>query len=147
MAMMDEQLKKIIKKVMEEEEYFRKLYRECAEKIETPSVKKLLKRLSEEEQQHKNRLESMDMSRICSAGEKRPIDIGKEIMLTPIDEFKEVKDALKFALRAEIGAKQKYLKLARSVEDKDAKELFECLAQEEKSHEELLKKELESLGI
>ena len=75
------------------------------------------------------------------------INVSDDLMLTPINEFKELKEIFEFAIKAEIEAQDMYMKLSESVNDDRAKKLFLMLYGEEKKHETLLKDELEKMGI
>ena len=68
-------------------------------------------------------------------------------MLTPVDEFNDLKELLKFAIRQEIKAYRKYMQLSDSINENKAKELLNTIANEELQHEKQLKDLLEELGI
>ena len=75
------------------------------------------------------------------------INVAEELMLTPINEFKNMVDTFRYAIENEIRAKNMYCSLSLSSNDESWRELFDYLATEEGKHEELLKNELKTLGI
>ena len=61
---------------------------------------------------------------------KHPLDIEPGKKLGP----EEIKDALRQAIIAELDAISLYLQIARSIDDKKIRKVFEDVAREEKTH-------------
>lgn len=147
---MNERLKLIMESAIKQEEYSREFYKAAAAKTKVPSAKKLLLRLSAEEQIHKERLETMDFSKLGAkvlADRINEIDVAQELMLTPVNEFKDLKAVLLFAIKKEQAAKKLYEELAYAAEDEKARHLFNVLSSEENNHEAMLAAELHKLSI
>ncbi|MBN2422576.1 ferritin family protein [Candidatus Woesearchaeota archaeon] len=145
---MNEELRQIINKAIKQEEYFYDLYTSGAEKTEVVSAKTLLLKLAREENKHKEKLEELDSENLhLIPGKFESVNLDQELMLTPIDEFKSIKDVFDFAIKSEINANEMYRNIAENVSEDKAKKLFVFLAGEEKKHEELLNRELENLEI
>ena len=142
--MMD--LNKIIRIASNEEDFFRDFYRAAAERASMASAKTLLLRLSSEEKAHKERLQSFDFRSVAQKDGKS-LELVKSLMLTPVDEFTKVREILEFALKSESLARRKYSSLASSVDDENAKWLFNLLSVEEKRHEKLLSEELKKFKV
>ncbi|MFH1510147.1 MAG: ferritin family protein [Candidatus Woesearchaeota archaeon] len=136
--------KDIIRLAINEEDFFRDFYRAAAAKVGIASAKELLLKLSKEEKAHKERLQSYDFRALSL---RKPLDLVKPLILTPIDEFTAVRKIFEFAIRSEVLAKNRYAGLAASVDDETARWLFNLLSVEEKRHERLLKDELKRLSF
>ncbi len=138
---MNEKLKIILDNAIKEEQYFHEFYKALAEKANEPAVKKELLKLSEQELIHKEKLRSLNFERIGDkiiADAIDEFDIEEEIALNPIEEFRNIKEMLEFAIKQEVLAKVTYLKMAKTINDDEAMNIFEMLAEEEKKHELLL---------
>ncbi len=61
---------------------------------------------------------------------KHPLDVKPGKKLGP----EEIKDALRYAIVAELDAINLYLQIARSVDDEKIRRVFEDVAREEKTH-------------
>lgn len=147
---MNEELKTILNKAIAEEDYFVRLYSEAANQAEAESAKRIFLRLSEEERLHKIKLEELDVSGLQLGAHFLGSSLKKlteELMLTPITEFRGLKDVISFAISSEIRAKDMYTNLAESIDTETAAQLFRFLATEEGKHEALLRKTLETLNI
>lgn len=145
---MSEKLKQIMERAIKEEQYFHELYLKLADKVGVPSAKHLLLTLSEQEEIHKKRLESLDLENMKPiSGAIESIDLGEELVLTPLNELGSIKEVFEFAIKNEIEANKRYKELAASIENPEAKNIFEMLASEEEKHESLLKEELKKLGL
>ncbi len=145
---MDEKIKELINRAIEEEEFFMNFYLDASNKTDVESAKELLVKLSEQEKGHKAKLKALDIENIKTNSEvTEDLGIAQELMLTPINEFNKLKDIFDFAIKCERGAGNKYEKLAEYVLDQGMKDIFNMLSDEEKKHEELLKNELERMEI
>jgi hypothetical protein len=110
----------------------------------------MLLTLSTQEKGHKERLEEMDIDKVRNSilpGALEALPMHDDLMLTPINEFKELKEIFDFAIKAEQGAHDMYVSLGNAVSEQNAKHVFENLADEETKHKELLMAEKEKLGI
>ncbi len=144
---MSERLKIILESAIKEEEHFIKFYKDAAEKTEVPSVKTVFLRLSQQEETHKEKLLTLDYGKLQSTVLPSIDEIGTEevLLLTPLNEFQNLKEAFDYAINAEQNAQEMYRGLAKSTTDQIAKDLFLLLADEEMKHEEVLKIEVEKL--
>ncbi|MBD3202798.1 hypothetical protein GF327_00755 [Candidatus Woesearchaeota archaeon] len=142
------ELKQIIELAVKEEEYFYNLYKKGAKETDIESAKRLFNRLAEEEQGHKEKLLSLDIGNLRESFKPvESIELDKELMLTPLNEIKTLKEIFKMSIQSERKANERYNFLGKSVDDIKAKRMFGFLAGEEKKHEELLKNELAKLDI
>lgn len=145
---MKTRLKNILDFAAKEEEYFREFYKDAAGKAESESAKKVLAELSGQENMHKERIESIDPDNVGEISEGiKEIQIADDLMLTPVDEFKELKGIIEYAIKFEREAQDMYQKLAESVSDDNARSLFLMLYGEEKKHEKILQGLLDDMGI
>ncbi len=138
---MYERLKTILENAIKEEEYFHSFYLYLAEKIENDEIKQDLRKLAEQELMHKEKLECLSFEQIgrkVIADKINEIDVAEEVALTPVEEFKDLKDMFAFAIKQETIAQTTYEQLASAVDDENAKKLFLILADEEKKHRLLL---------
>ncbi len=147
-VIMIEHLKDVINMAIKEEEYFQGIYRKFAVNSDNPSVKALFNKLAEQEKLHKERLQSFDFENSDVITEKiQDIDAKDDLLLTPVSEFKDMKNIFEFAIENEIKAQKLYTSLAAAMNNEKARELFELLAKEEKGHEQLLKQEGKAVGF
>ena len=147
---MKDKLNQILYMAIREEQYFLDLYKSGAKKTNIESAQRLFKRLAIEEKSHKEKLLALNIDKISKTFNPKSLDsinLDKELMLTPIDEFKNIKDIFKTAIESEINAKERYQYLQENVKEKEAKELFGLLSNEENKHEKLLKNELNNLDL
>ncbi len=142
-------LKQIVAFAIRQEEHFYKLYSKGAKQTDVISARQLLVKLADQEKKHKERLKALDTKKAAETAFQKKLDSirTEELMLTPLNEIKALKDIFSYAIRSEVNAKTMYAKLAASVSDKKAKQLFLALSKEEKKHEDLLKKEIKKLSL
>lgn len=138
----------IIEHAIKEEEYAFHLYTDMAEETTVESIKRLLTNLAEQEATHKEKLQTLNLGniRMLPAVISR-IDVAEELALTPLDEFKSLEDAFKFAVIAEIRANEMYITLGKAAESPDAKKIFTLLAEEEAQHKATLLTTMHDLGL
>ncbi len=124
----------------EQEAYF--FYQSTAKIVNNPGAKQMLLELAEEEVKHKNRLESLDLSKIGSMKTGTIKDLGIERFLTETSVSPDMTptEALQFAMKEEEDAHKFYTYLAESVNDPTVKTLAEALAREEIKHKVRLEK-------
>ncbi len=145
---MNERLQSIIKGAIKEEEHFIKYYSDAAKKTTVPSAKTLFQKLSKQEMMHKVKLKNLDLKSMKVKDEDiSKIEVAKDLMLTPISEFKELKKVFKYAIKAEVAARLMYLHLANSVDGPVESKLFSKLAEEEAKHEELLVSQMHRMDL
>lgn len=82
--------REILKRYLDYKDDVIMMYDEMFMKSDTKSVKMLAEKLKEIEHYHKNRLESGEQV-VFSSGDV----IGDVLLLTPVDEFKNLRDAVK----------------------------------------------------
>jgi len=131
-------LQKAISNAIKKEEYAYKLYMKACKKAGLKGSKQLFKRLAEQELKHKKILKNIDLKKFETT--KIRFNVAKKLMLTPLNEIKELKNILKAAIKREQESYEFYMKMARAFSGK-VKLLFKGLASEEKTHKELVNKE------
>ncbi|MFP4424789.1 MAG: ferritin family protein [Candidatus Woesearchaeota archaeon] len=129
-------MEEIIKAATRAEEQARDMYLRAKELATTGAQEELLQRLADEEQGHKERLESMDLQ----SGITHDSRIAESLSLTPLDEIADLKEILKIAMQREDTERETYIMLRDSC-GSELREIFDQLASEEKGHKELLRKE------
>ncbi len=142
---MIEQLKLIIENAIRDEEYFHLFYKKLAELSQDEKIKEGLLRLSEQERNHKEKLESLNFEQLGTKvipDKISEIDVAEEVEMAPIEEFSDLRDMYAFAIKQEALAQITYEKLREAVNDPEAKDLFQTFADEEKKHKLLLTGEL-----
>lgn len=134
---MNEKLKFILEKAITEEEYFNQFYNTLADKASDESIKQALRQVAEQEQLHKEKLESLKVADVVP--EKIDgLDIAEDLGLPPIEEFLDIKTMFEFAITQEIAAKLLYKDLAECMTDEQSKQLLLMLSDEEAKHEQIL---------
>jgi len=134
---MNNKLKKAISNAIKKEEYAYKLYMKACKKAELKGSKQLFKKLAGQELKHKKILKNLDLKKFEV---KLRFNVAKKLMLTPLNEIKELKNILKQAIKREQESYDFYMKMAKAFSGK-VKLLFKRLASEEKTHKELVNKE------
>ncbi len=146
---MQEVLKLILENSIKEENYFYHFYLELSEKADNQELKKELKKLAEYEKIHEEKLKTLDFNKlrgkIIPENFENLKDVKEELNIPPIEQFKDMKALIEFALKQEIQAKMLYADLAKSIDDPEAKGLLELLSSEEELHENILKERLTKL--
>jgi len=145
-----QKLKQILENAIKKEEYSYQIYMRAIDMTEVDSVKTLLQKLADQELLHKEKLETLDFSKI---GEKvipekiGKIDVAEELMMTPLEEFGSLSELFKFAMKKEVEAREMYRQLAESVDDENAKNLFSMLSEEEENHRQILLDTMKEIGL
>jgi len=137
----------LLKEAMNSEKKAKEFYLYASEKAKSKAGKKLFKELADFEQNHYNRVKSIIESR----------DIGKKVGNTSKDqdlpkvraeiegELEPNKDevimVINLAIQAEKNAQERYIKIAKMLEDSKEKEIFNNLAQDERNHQKILEDE------
>ncbi len=121
----------------------KEFYLNASQKAQSPSGKQFFKELADFEQRHYERVKNIIESR--KAGQ--PFDTFEPAHIPQIDaEIKgdvepnkdEIVDVINLAIKAEKDAQKRYENIAQALDDREAKELFEGLAEEENKHQRLL---------
>jgi rubrerythrin len=143
-------LMEAIQIAMEAEKKANKFYADSAQKVASEQGKNLLKQLADFEQNHYNKLNELKASLekegkfIKYEGTNfKPFKI--EVAIEGSGKIEpnkdDVLDILGIAIEAESKAHQHYKKMAKETKDKDGKEMFEKLADEETMHRRILSDE------
>ncbi|MAG78068.1 hypothetical protein CL616_01755 [archaeon] len=136
-------IKEILENAIKEEEYFYLFYKDLAALAINPEIKRKFLELSEFEKIHKEKLESLKINSV-NPDKISEIDVGDINLLKPTNEFKDIKEMLRFAIKQESFAKVFYRDLAYALED-EAKTVLLMLSEEEAKHEQILTEQLEEL--
>lgn len=135
---MDKKLQRAISQAIKKEEYSYKLYIKAYKKTKIKSSKQLFKKLAQQELKHKKTLKTLNLKQLET--KKLRFNVAKKLMLTPLNELNELKNILKSVISREQDAYDSYMKLSGVFSGKP-KILFIKLANQEKTHKELIKKE------
>ncbi len=145
---MEQKLKEILENAIKEEEYFTIFYARLAEKASDPDMAEELRRLSDFEKIHKEKIEKLNFFKMTPKiipERITNIDVSRDLGLPPIDEFLNIESMFEFAIEQEKSANKKYSQLAEAIDDEETKQVFITLAEEEKSHEQILTEKLKNL--
>lgn len=143
-------LMQAIQIAMEAEAKANKFYADSAKKVASEQGKNLLKQLADFEQNHYNKLDELKKSLekegkfIKYEGTQfKPfkIEIAPEGSRKLEPNKEDVLDILGMAIDAESKAHQHYQRMAGETKDKNGKEMFEKLAEEETMHRRILSDE------
>jgi rubrerythrin len=119
-----------------EEQSAADFYTNLAAQVKSPSVRKMFLEFSEEELQHKNKLENIRLGIVEYLPREKVVNLGLEDVLVdvaPTDNM-DYQDALILAMKKENAAYQMYTKLAQVALDPQIKELLKGLASQEANH-------------
>ncbi|UCE05754.1 MAG: ferritin family protein [bacterium] len=146
-------LMEAIEIAMEAEKKANKFYVDAAKKVASGQGKNLLKQLADFEQNHYDKLNELKNSLskqgkfIKYEGTKfSPFKASSEISGTIEPNKDEVLDILSMAIEAETKAHEHYKKMAGETADRDGKEMFEKLAEEETMHRRILNDEFYNIA-
>ena len=138
---------KILDDAIKDEQYSYELYTRAVKKTKLKIAKNLLRQLADQELFHKQKLEEMRGNKTKLKTEKLSTLKPEELMLTPITEFRDLQEIIKFAIKKEVAAKKRYNQLAKTVDSEEARKLLSFLEKEEKHHAELLRELKKELSI
>lgn len=119
-----------------EEQSAADFYSALAGQVNSPSVRKMFIEFSEEELQHKNKLENIKLGSVEYLPQDKVINLGLEEVLVdvaPTDNM-DYQDALILAMKKEKAAYQMYMRLATAASDPQIAELLKGLASQEANH-------------
>ena len=142
----------LLKEAMDSEIKAKEFYLYASEKAKSKAGKKLFKELANFEENHYNRVKKIIESR--NIGKK--IDIlskEKDILKVKAEvegEFEPNKDevimVINLAIKSEKNAQERYIKIAKLLEDTKEKEIFNNLAQDERNHQRILEDEFYNIS-
>jgi rubrerythrin len=119
-----------------EEQSAADFYVNLAKQVNNPSVRKMFLEFSEEELQHKNKLENLKMGSVEHLPQDKVINLGLEEILVdvaPTDNM-DYQDALILAMKKEKAAFMMYTRLAGAASDPAVREILKGLAGQEANH-------------
>ena len=112
-----------------------KLYTDLAVRIDNPAMRKVLEDFAEEELEHKKKLEAVKAGKILLKHEEvGNLDIADYVMGGEPRTDMSYSDVLIFAMKKEKLAYKLYLDLAEKMRNRQLKDMFLLLAQEEAQH-------------
>ncbi len=119
-----------------EEQSAADFYTNLAAQVKNPAISRMFMEFSEEELQHKNKLENLKMGITEYLPDEEAVNLGLEEVLVdaaPTDHM-DYQDALILAMKKEKAAYMMYMKLASAAKDPSLKRLLESLARQEANH-------------
>ncbi len=125
-------------------------YKDLAEKIDDPSIRQIFREFAEEEEKHRQLLQSLDINTLSSLFDNivsRIDDMGIPENPAPAssDAGMPIRDALILAMKREEKSQNLYSLLAESTTDNDLSLLFLGLAREEAGHKLRIEKTYQKL--
>ncbi len=120
-------------------------YRKMREIAKTPGLEKLLAELQEEERNHKNLLENINLDEIESLEihEVTDLKISDYLIEEPLGAEMTFQDLLIFAAKKEQKAVELYTEMGQRAGSEELKKLFEFLIEQERTHKLKLEEEYE----
>ena len=119
-----------------EEQSASDFYTRLAQQVSSPSVRNMFMEFSEEELQHKSKLENIRMGSVEYLPQDKVVNLGLEEVLVdvaPTDNM-DYQDALILAMKKEKAAYMMYMRLATVASDPQLKDLLKGLASQEANH-------------
>ncbi len=134
---LDEVLRFAIRREADDAAFYR-----MASERSNPGVKEAFLELAREEEEHRRRLETIDLKNLdeIPLKEGRGLGIGESIEEVPFDSEMTYADLLRMAIKNEERARKLYSDTAQIVEDRSLRKLLLVLAQEEGAHQERLER-------
>jgi len=119
-----------------EEQSAADFYTHLSEQVKNPALRKMFMEFSDEELQHKSKLENIKMGSIEYLPTEEVINLGLEDVLVDVapTDGMDYQDALILAMKKEKAAYQMYSRLATAASDETLKELLLGLASQEANH-------------
>lgn len=135
----------IMEYAVKREEEAARSYGRLMKKAEDPAVRQLLQDLQDDEKNHRKILLGLKKERIeASAGKDvQDLKISDYLVEEPLAAGMTLQDLLIFAAKKERKAAALYAGLAKKVQGKEHKKIFEFLSKQEKSHKLRLEIEYE----
>jgi rubrerythrin len=132
------ELKEVINAAIRQEESSYKLYNKALKMTTNPGAQSLFKDLANQELHHKELLQKAKAGDLQFPDSKFNQLKFDELLLTPLNELKEIDNILKFAVKKEVRAFKQYTGLAKVLPYGDMRTLFEKLAGEEQKHKHMV---------
>lgn len=134
---LDEVLRFAIRREADDAAFYR-----LASDRSNPGVKEALLELAREEEEHRRRLEALDLGKLdeIPIQESHGFGIAESIEEVAFDSEMTYADLLRMAIKNEEKARQLYSATAQIVGDSALRKLLLVLAQEEEAHKERLEK-------
>ncbi len=119
-----------------EEQAAADFYTELSAQVDNPSISKMFMEFSEEELQHRNKLENIKMGGMEYLSTDKVINLGLgEILVDAVPSSgMKYQDALILAMKKEESAYQMYTRLASVASDKGIRDILLGLANQEANH-------------
>ena len=119
-----------------EEQSAADFYTNLADQVKSPSIRKMFMEFSEEELQHKNKLENIKMGSLEYLPTAAVVDLGLGEILVDVAPTSgmDYQDALILAMKKEKAAYQMYTRLAGVASDPIVRDLLIGLANQEANH-------------
>lgn len=126
----------VIKLAIEKEANAHKLYSGMLDKISDPGAKAMISQLAQEELEHKEALEKLNVENIKKLEPRKIEDlkIAEFLKDRDITETSSLQDVLVFAMKREKEAYEFYSKFAQEMTDPDIRKVLESFAQQELKH-------------
>ncbi|MBN2585819.1 MAG: ferritin family protein [Candidatus Fermentibacteraceae bacterium] len=119
-----------------EEQSASDFYTALAQQVSSPSVRRMFMEFSEEELQHKSKLENIRMGSVEYLPRDQVVNLGLEEVLVDVAPTSNMdyQDALILAMKKEKAAYQMYMRLATVASDPRISDLLRGLASQEANH-------------
>jgi len=119
-------------------------YKQMAEKVKSPEIKKAFEDLVQEEKGHKEKLENIKANN-ASFGTEKVADLNIADFLVPVEPTADMdyQAAITLAMKKENSAMKLYKLLAAMADQEDLKNTFLALSKEEAKHKLRFEKEYE----
>jgi len=132
----EQSLDEVLKIAAAKEEEAARFYTEASGQAENPGAKALLLELADEEQKHKVRLETLDVSGLESVSQEKveSLRIAEFLVEKPIRSDSTFQNVMIFAMKREERAERFFCDLAATMPEGDLKQLFTALHHEETKH-------------
>jgi len=131
-----EELQTIIDFAIEKEKEAIAFYSDLADKVEVKALAEELRKLAATEEGHRERLEKMDVAAVATSAPREVMDlrIADYVVERKPSPDMSWEDILNIAMHRELASINLYTDLEKLVTDPMAKQLFQNLASDERSH-------------
>lgn len=119
-----------------EEQSAADFYAKLAEQVDNPAIRKMFMEFSDEELQHKSKLENIRMGSLEYLPREDVVSLGLEEVLVDVapTDGMDYQDALILAMKKEKAAYRMYTNLAATATDPQVREILKGLASQEANH-------------
>ena len=142
----------LLKEALNSELEAKKFYENASVKAQSQAGKKLFRELAEFEQNHYERVHEIIKSRNKKIHLEKSKSTQDNLSINPEvkGEFEPNKDeivtVLNLAIDSEKKARERYEKIAKMIDDRESREIFFNLSQEEKNHQKILEDQFYQLS-